>query len=301
MSLFQSRKEIVPEPSRAEIILVRKKDRDGARPHSLLHVVIPRSVSRQTHQRFEERAVVTGLTARLMGRLQTIEVPVVNLSSNGLMISTKDQLFPEINEMVEVAIADSDPVRMAFRWCKGERAGLELADETTIDQGALDSGDAGGDDASDQRNGSERHSLIWLCQVAVGDTKIVARVRNISTRGAMLSLAETGEFAPGTELALAFEHSGRFGARVCWQSEDLMGVAFLEEFPLDIFASEPHLVVEDETPSEPAQPVSREDSLRVRYTGMVDPTRAPDMDFAPLTLKELYYTLYEGYNPARKL
>lgn len=302
MSLFQSREKIVPALSRAEVILVRKKDRDSVRPHNLLHVVIPRTVSRQTHQRLEERNFVNNLTARLSGRSQMVEVPVVNLSSNGLMIATEAQLFPEIGEMVEVAIADSEPVRMAFRWSKGERAGLELATETMINQGALDTDGIAWDDVgSDQRNGVERHSLIWLCQIAFSNTEIVARLRNISTRGAMLSLAETAEIAPGTELALVFERAGRFDARVCWQSEDLIGVSFAEDFPLGIFAREPHLVAEDERLAAPARPVSREDSLRIRYTGMVDPTRAPDMEYTPLTLKELYYTLYDGYNPARKL
>lgn len=298
------------EPSRADVILAKKPPRDGAAARNLIQVMIPREATRQNHQRNEDRCVVTNLTAWLIAGKAQIELPVVNLSSNGLMLAGTPPL--RIGGVVEVAIGGCDPVPMAVCWLRDGRMGLEFRAETAI---VSESGlqdlimdaiiKAQGHSrfaapptvGHERRDIGTRHALLWLCMITAGEQAVVGRIRNISRTGALIALSDRVDLAQGSEVVLAMEKAGEFRGVVRWCTGDEVGVELKEEFPLALLANEPCVEVVEETP-DPAF-TSREDALRIRYTGMSDPTSAPKMDYQPLTLRELYETLYDGFDPAR--
>lgn len=300
------------EPSRGEIILAKKPSRDNSAARSLIQVVIPREAPRQTHQRNEDRCVVPGLTARLTVGAKALDLPVLNLSSNGLMIKGAPSLG--IGKVVEIAIGGCDPVPMAVCWIRDDRMGLEFRAETAIvsDAGLQDliidavtqaQGRGGRAPAPvvgrERRTPAARHSLLWLCTVHAGDGSAIGRIRNISRTGALVSISEGVRLTTGGEVILEMPKAGEFRGTARWCSEHEIGVELKEEFPLALLANEPCLeVVESDAGPEPSY-TSREDALRIRYTGMNDPYSAPRMDYQPLTLRELYETLYDGFDPAR--
>lgn len=302
------------ELSRADIILAKKPPRDGAAARNLVQVMIPRAAARQNHQRNEDRCVVSGLTARLTAGKAQVELPVVNLSSNGLMVGGAPP--SRIGAVVQVAIGGCDPVPMAVCWLRDGRMGLEFRAETAIvsEAGLQDLIIATVTEAQghgrfgaapmvgrERREVSTRHAMLWLCTISAGDATVVGRIRNISRTGALVALGEAMELAKGGEVVLGMEKAGEFRGTTRWYSGGEIGVELKEDFPLALLANEPCVeVVEAEPELEPVPGyTSREDALRIRYTGMSDPTSAPKMDYQPLTLKELYETLYEGFDPAR--
>lgn len=300
------------EPSRAELILAKKPSRDNTTARSLIQVVIPRETARQTHQRNEDRCVVAGLTARLTAGATALDLPVVNLSSNGLMVQGAPAL--SIGTVVELAIGGCDPVPMAVCWIRDGRMGLEFRAETAIvsDSGLQDliidtvtqaQGRGGHAPAPvvgrERRNVAARHALMWLCTIHAGEGSAVGRIRNISRTGALVSISEGVRLAPGGEVILEMPKAGEFRGTARWCSEHEIGVELKEEFPLALLANEPCVEVVETDDEAESGFTSREDALRIRYTGMEDPYNAPKMDYQPLTLRELYETLYDGYDPAR--
>jgi hypothetical protein len=300
------------ELSRADIILAKKPARDAVAASSLIQVVIPRAAPRQNHQRNEDRRVVAGLTARLTAGAAQFEFPVANLSSNGLMVEGAPPL--KISALVDVAIGGCDPVPMAVCWLRDGRTGLEFRAETAIvsESGLQDliidaiikeHGRGGYAPAPlvgrERRATSTRHALMWLCTIHAGGGSAVGRIRNISRTGALIALGEGVNLAQGGEIIMALEKAGEFRGVVRWYSGQEIGVELKEEFPLALLANEPCVEVVDVAAEPEPALASREDALRVRYTGISDPTSAPKMDYRPLTLKELYETLYDGFDPAR--
>ena len=300
------------EPSRAEIILAKKPPREAAGARSLIQVVIPRETARQTHQRNEDRCVVDGLTARQAVGTTQVEIPVYNLSSNGLMVTSAPPLT--IGAQVEIAIGGCDPVPMAVCWLRDDRVGFEFRTETAI---VSESGlqdlimDAiirqHGHSAytpppvvgRERRTDSTRHALMWLCTMYAGDGGAVGRIRNISRTGAMIALSEGVNLARGGEVVMALEKAGEFRGTVRWCTGQDIGIELKEEFPLALLANEPCVEVLETEAHAPASYTSREEALRIRYTGLSNPTSPPKMDYQPLTLQELYRTLYDGYDTSR--
>lgn len=318
MTFWQRKSQApAPAPSRADVILAKKPSRAQSGPRSLIQVTIPRQESRRTHQRNEDRRMVDNLTAVANPSERPVSFPVLNLSSNGLMVdSGTDHARFDIGAVVPVAIGGCVPIPMAVRWLRGGRMGFEFLAETaivsrsgvqdlvidTINREYAGAGIAPGPAkvGGERREEAQRHSLMWLCQLSAGNDTAIARIRNISRTGALVSVADPLVLAPGGEVILGLEGAGHFRGTVKWRAEGEVGIALQDEFPLEMLASEPCVEVVDEPVQAPAQPKSREDALTIRYTGLSDPKAPPAMDYQPLTLRELYYTLYDGFDPARK-
>lgn len=320
MSFWQRAPEVPVEEdvSRADVILVRKVRRsDASASRGLMQVAIPRAEPRRSHQRNEDRCVTPDLIARVRGGRRMVDCDVVNLSSNGLMVAFPDPVPPlRIGAALPVAIGGCSPIPMGVRWVRQRRAGFEFLAETSIiaeagvqdlviqtirrDHGAGNTRAAPVVEA-ERRALSKRHSLLWLGQLTAGEGSAVARIRNISRNGAHVALSEPLPIAPGGEVILSLEHTGDFRGVIRWHSDGEIGIALRTEFPVEMLASEPCVEVTEEPAQPAANPASREDALEIRYTGLSDPTSAaaPE-ECKPLTLRELYYTLYDGFDPARR-
>lgn len=300
---------------RAEIILARKPQRSpGGRAErpGLLDVIVPRFESRQNHERTEDRRVLSGVEARISVGDLPFPVEVANLSSNGMMI-TCERIIP-IGTEVEAEIDDCAAIPMVVRWVAGNRIGLEFVAETTIvaqagvQQFVIDTirAEAAASNygsaiqaGPEKRLSGLRHSLMWVCGITAGEGEAAARIRNLSHNGAMISFGDDLALAPGEAVALVMGGDSRFEAEVRWAVEGLAGLSFAEPFPVESLVEQPcaHVVEsEDEVPHIQAYG-SREAAMRIEYTGMKRPYDAPDMDYQPLTLRELYTTLYTPVDP----
>lgn len=304
-----------PDVSRTEVILARKPVQTGAGPKTLIQVKIPRHEARRVHQRNEDRCVYPGVPAQIEMPHGRVDFELLNLSSNGAMVALPPSDEFIIGEAVEVVIGGCDPVPMSVRWIRDNRMGLEFAAETAViascglqdlivdtirreQQAGRYTGDV--DVRPERRGPHQRRSLMWLCSLSTGAVDAVARIRNISSAGAMVSMGEQLPVQAGSEMILAMGHAGEFRCRVRWCIDGEVGLEFVEPFPISLLETEPCVEAVDGDTSYAAGSVSREQALTIRYTGMRDPTRAPDMEYKPLTLRELYYTLYEGFNPSRR-
>lgn len=320
MSFWQRAPEVPVEEevSRAEVILIRKVRREpSGKGGGLMRIAIPRDEPRRSHQRNEDRCVTPDLEAIIEGGRSTIKCDVVNLSSNGLMVAFPGKAPPlRIGAAWPIAIGGCAPIPMGVRWVRENRVGFEFLAETSIiaeagvqelviatirrDQGEKGTRTAPVVDA-ERRAVAKRHTLLWLGQLTAGEDTVVARIRNISRTGALVSIADPLPLGPGGEVVLSLQKTGDFRGTVRWQSEGEIGVALTEDFPVEMLANEPCVEVASEPAPAPAAPASREEALQIRYTGLSNPTSAaaPE-DCKPLTLRELYYTLYDGFDPARR-
>jgi hypothetical protein len=309
-----------PETSRADIILASKPEpRPGgaARRRGLLDVIVPRFEPRQNHERHEDRRVLTGVTARVMlGGGKPFETAIANLSSNGMMIAC-ERIAP-IGAEVSAEIDGCGAVPMVVRWVRGGRIGLEFVAETTIvaeagvQQYIIDTIRA--EDAAtrfageavsagpEKRDAEPRHALMWVCELATATAggAGAARLRNISRSGAMISFGPDLAPAKGETVALMMGEESRLEAEVRWVAEGLAGLRFADRFPVETLIDQPcaHIVeAGDDSAPGPRRYASREEAMRIEYTGMASPYEAPAMDYRPLTLRELYTTLYTPVDP----
>ena len=230
------------EGARPDGLIARKRKRPAAGGDSSLTAIpVKREEARHSDQRREERHSHLVDRGQLVWRDRRIEVAVVNISPGGVMIEAPD-LNPAIGEPVEFAIAGCGPARCRLCWVKGDRIGLEFAHETTI-EGPDDirnfiirnlRGDTPGATPSGpqrvQVERAPRQRLIWEGSVHYDHESTAARVRNISSQGAMI---ECGwDFHVGTEVLLDLEEAGTVFARVRWCQGGQIGLKFNTPFDL---------------------------------------------------------------------
>lgn len=301
------RQSIVPEATRADIILARKHAprRPGAR--NLLEIAVPRREPRQTHERHEDRRVLSGAKATLMLEKWSMSVPVANISSNGIMIDCQ-RMF-DIGQVVSVALDRCAAIPMIVRWVRGGRVGLEFVAETTIVAQAgvqdfiIETIEREGEVSSrrdrplvgaERRKGSPRHALMWLCELTAGATTVAARIRNISCEGAMLSYDEALAPIIGEPVMLAMGEGRAVAGHIRWTADGFAGLQFFEPFPIEELIEFPcaQIVADYEEPATPRTYAGKEAAMRIEYTGMTRPYDPPQMDYQPLTMRELYETLY---------
>lgn len=320
---FWRSKETQPETNRGEMILARKPirattdatPRSGA-PRGLLEVVIPRQEVRRTHQRGEERRVLRDADAVVTSGGRSFPAPVSNISSNGVMIDCRQPLT--LGEDVSVAIGPCEAVPMTVRWIRAGRIGLEFPAETTIlsEAGVRDfvidvirrenAAQGGYREAvqvgAENRVDGDRHQLMWLCELTLNSGSVAARIRNISARGAMVSFDEPARPFNGERVHLAMGENVYLGAEIRWRADGMAGMVFDEPFPVEHLIEQPCArIVEPEAPTTAKRRTyaSKEEAMRIEYTGLARPYDAPDMDYQPLTLRELYTTLYGGAGAKR--
>ena len=309
--------------SRAEVILVRKPtvrpaDRgEGQAQPGLLQVVISRQQPRRTHERGEDRHLLNGVGAHLIRGRRRLAVTALNLSSGGMMIENTPPLA--IGADVQIALDACDPVMMVVRWVRGGRVGLEFLDETGIvaragmqsyiidtihAQAAAHSLRAEQVAGAEARVAGPRHTLMWLCALSGPGGTVAGRLRNVSRDGALISFdADAAAPAAAEAVILSMGEGIDFAAQVAWSSDGLAGLRFVAPFPIEDLIVRPCAEILPDPGPDPSRSAadydSREKATRIEYTGLANPYEPPAMDYKPLTLRELYDTLYSETRPPR--
>ncbi len=219
---------------------IAKKNKPAVPKSGLATIAVKREESRLTNQRREERHRNILEDATVYFRRRKHQVPVINVSSGGVMIETN--IEPWIGESLEIQFGDCNRTKCVVRWIRGNRMGLEFNDETTIigpasiqdfiirrlrgDQAPDNDIDA----ANAKANREPRHNLIWIATLHCNHDSYPVRMRNISSEGAMLETKH--DFPVGTEVLLDLEEAGTAFAKVRWAKGGQIGVKFDQRFNL---------------------------------------------------------------------
>lgn len=309
------RKEMTDEATetRADVIIQKKRRKQARNARTLGEVAIARNGPRAVHQRNEDRHVLRGTKAMadLGGDLR--EVSILNLSSNGVMIACEDTL--EIGQEVYLTIEDCAPITTAVRWLRGGKVGLEFMAETVIiaEAGVQDyivktirrEAEASGAASrltigTEQRNAAQRHSLVFVGKAKWAGRQVTARLRNISSSGAMIALTEPSDLAVGDALTLSLVSAGEIAARIRWVAGQQFGLQFEAPFDVSLLVNEsaaelapPEPEPAFAAPSTADEPTPDDfDSLKIRLGNVRNPHCPPEMRYGKLTLDEVYATLY---------
>lgn len=300
------------EPSRADVILQKKKRKQSGSTKGLGAVAIARSGVRAVHQRNEDRFVLRGISAETQVSGKDVTVELLNLSSNGVMIAT-DHAF-DIGEEVRLTLDECSVVTTAVRWVRNRRVGLEFLQETviladagvqeyvlrTIRREAAASGHSGHlAIGKEQRIPSPRHNLVFVAKLCWADCETTARLRNISANGAMIALANDTDLERGDEVTLSLVRAGDVAARVQWVKDRQCGLEFDAPFDVSLLlhesaaelAPEPKDDICGNSDADGSAPGDF-DALRLRLGNVRNPHCPPQMRYGKLTLDEVYATLY---------
>jgi hypothetical protein len=258
-----------------DIIKTAKESHADSSVEGLGMVQIPRAEHRQSNQREGDRHRLSAEEAILTGPHGETIVEVVNLSAGGAMIRTNLELM--LFDHVGLIIGGDDVIDCAVRWIKGDRVGLEFAEETRLDgdREAVDSllrnvikksfpdlagdplyrpteetEDGEQDDEQAHRRVAERHPLIWNGIVHQEHDSETVRLRNISVTGALVQ-SSTG-LPQGATVYLDLGGAGILEAVVKWTRGAQSGLAFTEPFDIQkLAAARPN--VADNEPSHGTQ------------------------------------------------
>jgi PilZ domain-containing protein len=223
--------------------LQRKAERRGA--DSLDGLAVPREERRRSNARHADRHYLADATYAVTYRGRSHEVQVVNLSGGGAMIAAP--LKPMLNEHLELLLGEGASVECVVRWVKEGRIGLEFAHETQLHcsdeeqaellRAAIRHAFPGQNiknpreraPASDKRNAA-RHPLIWGGELIYGPSSWTARLRNVSSTGALVECP--GTVREGCEIVLDLRGAGSVTATVSWVVGNYLGLSFDEPFDM---------------------------------------------------------------------
>lgn len=234
-------------------LLGTKKPRRRNGGAELSDVAVRREESRKTDTRGDDRHRLVSRQIIVVHRRKRRKMELVNLSGGGAMIAGK--LKPNLGERLELEFDEGARMEAVVRWLKEGRIGLEFAHETQIDcspeqRSALFrqiiersfpdlaiaplSIDAEPQAEEPEENGPEsrrsepRHPLIWSGTIRLFNRDVVVRLRNISSRGALIESDVT--LSPDISLVLDLGGAGSIQAKVSWAMGDQAGLVFATEF-----------------------------------------------------------------------
>lgn len=240
---------------RRTLLVGQKTRRIDEAAEGLGAVSVPRSENRRGNHRSDDRHRLNGERAIVRHKRRKIEVELINLSGGGAMIA--GPLKAKLWDRLELVLGEHGRVECVIRWMRDDRFGLEFAHETRIDcdeetrdemlrqvirrsfpevSGPLTSEPvlAEGEAEPVQKRNETRHPLIWSGVLHHDYEWYTARIRNISSGGAMVQ-AECA-IEPGTTVYLDIGDAGRMTATVCWSRGDQLGLAFLQSFDVTMLA-----------------------------------------------------------------
>jgi hypothetical protein len=229
---------------------------------SLADLAVPRHEARTTDTRGDDRHRLSGETVSAIHRRKRHEVELINLSGGGAMVS--GDLVPKLWDRIDLDFGETGRIETAVRWVKDGRIGLEFAHEThidcspeersallrevlqrcfadigapvhSVDHGAEEAPQASAPDSADDGRAESRHPLIWSGMIRLKGHEAEVRLRNISSRGALIE-SEITLFAD-TRLLLDLGKSGSLAATVAWAVGDQAGLLFDAEFDLQLLAA----------------------------------------------------------------
>lgn len=251
------------ERSPEERILQPKK-RKGMGTDSL-DKLIEREDSRSNHSRFEDRHRLLDETVQLKRGRTTYDVQLINVSGGGAMVSGEAKLA--LWDKVELHLGEDGTVECAVRWVRGDRFGLEFAQETRIDCGADEQAavlrevirrsfpnvefeadkQPEPETSGPEGRGQRRHPLVWSGLLHHDYQSTPVRLRNISTTGTQIECPET--LTVGSEPLLELGPDLSVSATVAWVIGDQAGLRFNAPFDLrDLARSRPQVAGSDWQP-----------------------------------------------------
>ena len=224
----------------------RGKPRDESLAGSLTGIAIPRSESRTSNHRSEDRQPNLVSDAALTIRRRKVDVEVVNVSSKGAMLRSTEEAY--IGERVTIRFADCNRLVATVRWVKDGRVGLEFDEQTEIIANAkvqaavrrphLALVETEAAQPSEKQRAlasrSARLGLIWSGTLYWTYEAISVKVRNISPTGAMLDCEH--DIPVGDQIRLNLAEAGTLEGEVRWSRGGQAGVRFYHRFDLQRLA-----------------------------------------------------------------
>ena len=227
--------------------LIGSKRPRGAKADTLHSIAVARSERRTSDTRAADRHRLVDETVQLTHNGRTLEAELVNLSGGGAMVSA--EFKPMLWDRVDLHLGENGTVECAVRWIRDDRIGLEFAHETHIDCSPVDrnallnavlarsfpdtvieceaAAQSGGDDTESEgahRRTDARHPLIWSGLIHFNHDSTPVRLRNISTKGALI---DCGIPLPvGAPLLLDLGEAGTVFGKVAWSIGDQAGLTF---------------------------------------------------------------------------
>ena len=248
---------------RRDTLAKKSRASTGAADGSLTAIRIKREEARRSDQRSEPRHLDVVDQAVMRYQRHSYEVPVLNVSRRGMMISC--DLMPNIGARMEVRFAECNPTDCYVRWVRDGRIGLEFGKETLL----IGANDERERFVSGRREGEHptvavksqrepRQGLILMAQLHTRYGSMSVKLRNISTEGVMIEAEQ--DLDPWTEVVLEIPGAALPG-RVRWCRSRQVGIRFDEPFDLETLAV-------PEAENGPAQPdYLKPDYLRSETSG----------------------------------
>lgn len=241
----------------AESPLVSVKNPRGARADEILSIPVVRELGRTADTRLEDRFPLVAETSRITRGGEAHPVQLVNVCGGGAMIAAPFE--PLLWERLELHLGEHGTIEASVIWIRNGRVGLEFAHETRLDcdedaQGALlrevisrhfpearfeaprhvEAID------NDEHRGHARHPFIWSSTLHCEYGSMPARLRNISSQGAMIETSV--ELALGAEPYLDLGEAGSVFGKIVWTAGEQSGLRFERPFDLALLAhSRPQL------------------------------------------------------------
>lgn len=227
--------------------LIGSKRPRGAKADALQSVAIAREEKRTNDTRNADRHRLVDETVRLGHGGRTLDAELINLSGGGAMV--RADFAPKLWDRVDLHLGENGTVECAVRWLRDDRVGLEFAHETRIDCSPTErnavlnavlarnfpdlvikgsaSPQADRDDSGDEsahRRTDPRHPLIWSGLIHYNHDSTPVRLRNISTKGALID-CETS-LPVGAALLLDLGDELTIFGKVAWSVGDQAGLIF---------------------------------------------------------------------------
>ena len=233
---------MMSEGPRGPGLLAKRAPRRPAPPAaaegpSLAALAIPRTETRTSNQRSEDRHLNLADRAEVRFRKRSYDVSVVNVSRHGAMIEAP--IEPRIGEKMQIRFEGLNRTDCTVRWIRGGRMGLEFAQGTVViaPRAVKDLIVAGRRDGErpalpeeEKHQRAPRQSLLWKAVLHWDHGTFKVRIRNISAEGAMLEGA--GELPPGSGIVLDLGEGGTVSGRVRWARSGQFGVRFDARFDM---------------------------------------------------------------------
>lgn len=231
---------MMSEGARGPGLLAKRAPRRAAAPveegPSLAALAIPRTETRTSNQRAEDRHLNLAERAEVRFRKRSYDVAVVNVSRHGAMIEAP--IEPRIGEKMQIRFEGLNRTDCTVRWIRGGRMGLEFAQETVVIappavKALIVAGRRDGERpelAEEKHQRAPRQSLLWKAILHWDHGTFKVRIRNISAEGAMLEGA--GELPPGSGIVLDLGEGGTVSGRVRWARSGQFGIRFDARFDM---------------------------------------------------------------------
>lgn len=233
--------------------LIGSKRPRGAKTDALQSIAITRAEKRTQNSRSADRHRLVDETVSLTHGDRTIDVHLINLSGGGAMVSAGFK--PMLWDRVDLHLGENGTVECAVRWIRDDRIGLEFAHETQIDCSPVERNallnavlarsfpdvliecaaapQSGGDSPESEdghRRTDARHPLIWSGLIHFNHDSTPVRLRNISTKGALI---DCDILLPvGAPLLLDLGEAGTIFGKVAWAMGEQAGLTFDQLFDL---------------------------------------------------------------------